>query len=263
VEGNPNHPVNLGKTCARGQVALQGLYNPDRVKNPLKSNQRGSGDFSELNWDDGIKMVQEALQSIPPTQVAFLMGMAPDHLYDLVYELTRALGAPLPLRYGAHEIFDARRTLISATQKLFASSNLPFFDLANADVTFSFGANFLETYLSPVAYSRGFAQMRRGKAGRRGFLVQFEPRLSQTAATADEWVPLAPGSEASVALAIGFLAAQIGVELPNAFLGVDIDEVATLSGVPASEAQRLAEILPPLPHSLAIPGGGSLDKVTD
>jgi molybdopterin-containing oxidoreductase family iron-sulfur binding subunit len=104
VEGNPNNPVNLGKTCVRGQVALQGLYNPDRIKNPLKSNQRGGSNFSDLNWDDGIKLIQEALQSIPPTQVAFLMGMAPDHLYDLVYELTRALGAPPPLRYGAHEI---------------------------------------------------------------------------------------------------------------------------------------------------------------
>src|SRR6187549_2077006 len=36
VEGNPNHPVNLGKTCSRGQVTLQGLYNPDRVQGPLQ-----------------------------------------------------------------------------------------------------------------------------------------------------------------------------------------------------------------------------------
>ncbi len=39
VEGNPNNPVNLGKTCARGQVTLQGLYNPDRVTDPLQRNQ--------------------------------------------------------------------------------------------------------------------------------------------------------------------------------------------------------------------------------
>src|SRR4030042_1552706 len=38
IEGNPNHPVNLGKTCARGQVALQGLYNPDRIRNPVSQN---------------------------------------------------------------------------------------------------------------------------------------------------------------------------------------------------------------------------------
>src|SRR5574342_238937 len=36
VEGNPNHPVNRGKTCARGQTTLQGLYNPHRVLGPIK-----------------------------------------------------------------------------------------------------------------------------------------------------------------------------------------------------------------------------------
>ena len=34
VEGNPNHPVNRGKTCSRAQTTLQGLYNPDRVRGP-------------------------------------------------------------------------------------------------------------------------------------------------------------------------------------------------------------------------------------
>ncbi len=67
-----------------------------------------------------------------------------------------------------------------------ADSAIPFFDLGNSDLVFSFGANFLETYLSPVAYGRGYAEMRQGNStGKRGYLVQFEPRLSQTAAAAD------------------------------------------------------------------------------
>ena len=151
--------------------------------------------------------------------------MAPDHLFDLVSELCTALGAPPPMRFGAHEIFDARLTLVKAVQQLFAVTALPYFDLANADVTFSFGANFLETYLSPLAYSRGFAQMRRGKTGKRGYLVQFEPRLSQTAACADEWIPIAPGSEGLVALALGRLVAEIhAAAIPNAYLGVDVEK---------------------------------------
>src|SRR5512147_1812581 len=36
VEGNKDHPVNLGKTCARGQAAIQGLYNPDRIEGPAR-----------------------------------------------------------------------------------------------------------------------------------------------------------------------------------------------------------------------------------
>src|SRR5512144_2907187 len=64
VEGNPNHPVNLGETCARGQVTLQGLYNPNRVRGPVK-HTRGEGlydaDFqdvpSNMTWEDAIPVV--------------------------------------------------------------------------------------------------------------------------------------------------------------------------------------------------------------
>ncbi len=42
VEGNANNPVNLGKTCARGQATLQGLYNPDRIENPTRARPRPS-----------------------------------------------------------------------------------------------------------------------------------------------------------------------------------------------------------------------------
>ena len=53
VEGNPNHPVNLGKTCARGQASLQGLYNPDRIQHAYKQ-ARGSGKSLQLSWDQAV-----------------------------------------------------------------------------------------------------------------------------------------------------------------------------------------------------------------
>ncbi|HEX9092337.1 MAG TPA: molybdopterin-dependent oxidoreductase, partial [Anaerolineales bacterium] len=259
IEGNPNNPINYGKTCARGQVALQGLYNPDRMRKPVKQDGRGSQQYSDITWDEAVKVVQAALQGNQPEQVAFMLGMAPDHLFDLVSELCAALGAPPPVRFGAHEIFDARRTLSKAMEQLFSAKAFPYFDLANADVTFSFGANLFETYLSPIAFSRGFAQMRRGKTGRRGHFVQFEPRLSQTASVADEWIPVTPGSEGLVALAIGRLVAEIrGSAIPNAYIGVDIENVASASGVAATELQRLANIFTNASNPLAIPGGSAL-----
>jgi len=259
VEGNPYNPINLGKTCSRGQAALQGLYNPDRIRNPLWQDGRGSQNYTDIRWDEAIGIVQNALQSNPPGQIAFLLGMSPDHLFDLISELCAAMGAPAPLRYGAHAIFDARLTLLKAMQQLFSASTLPYFDLANADVTFSFGANFLETFLSPMAQARGFAQMRRGRMGRRGYLVQFEPRLSQTAATADEWVPVVPGSEGLVALAIGRLVAELrGGAIPNAFLGVSVEDAALKSEVSVTELHRLANIFSEAAHPLAIPGGSAL-----
>ncbi len=258
VDGNQLNPINVGKTCSRGQTALQGLYNPDRIKNPLKQEGRGSQNFTELNWDEAVSVVQDALQNNPPGQIGFLLGMTSDHLFDLVSELCTAMGSPAPVRYGAHEIFDARLTLVKAMETLFSDSSLPYFDLANADVTFSFGANFLETYISPLAYSRGFAHMRRGTTGKRGYMVQFEPRLSQTAGSADEWVPVVPGTEGIVALAIGRLIAEFrGGAIPNAYLGVDVEKAALSSGVTLDELQRLASIFSNASAPLAIPGGAA------
>src|SRR5512139_2377559 len=49
VEGNPLHPVNTGKLCARGQASLQGLYHPDRFRGPLLRN--GKGHLEPISWD--------------------------------------------------------------------------------------------------------------------------------------------------------------------------------------------------------------------
>lgn len=261
IEGNPNHPVSRGKTCARGQIALQGLYNPDRIRNPVSQNGRGSGTFTNVSWNDALRVVAEALTAHQPDEIAFLLGLKSDHLFDLVTEITSALGAPPPLRFSAHEIFEARATLVSASRLLFNEPAVPFFDLGNADVTFSFGANFLETYLSPVAYARGFASMRQGHPGKRGYLVQFEPRLSQTGATADEWIPILPGSEGIVAMALGRLVAEARRDaIPPAFEGVDVESAATLSGISTETLQRLAAVFAGAEHPLAIPGGSALGQ---
>ena len=59
LEGNPTHPINRGKLCARGQAALQGLYNPDRVRGPMARN--GAGTFEPISWEDAITRVGESL----------------------------------------------------------------------------------------------------------------------------------------------------------------------------------------------------------
>ena len=230
VEGNPNNPVNLGKTCARGQATLEGLYNPNRVSGPLKHSRGDSlygadnkNSASNMSWDDAIQVVADALSKNQPDEIAFLMGMAPDHLFDLVTDLTKALGAPAPIRFGALGMFEARATLMQASNDLFGQSALPFFDMGNADLLFSFGANFLETWLSPVAQTRAYSKLRRSDPNKRGYFVQFEARMSQTGAKADEWIPLVPGTEGLVALALGRLIAEAsGANLPAAYANVDV-----------------------------------------
>jgi len=259
VEGNKNHPLNQGKTCSRGQAAIQGLYNPDRIQSAMRQNGRGSGQFTDLSWDDAINVIKDALSNSRPEEVAFLLGLSPDHLFDLITEITTTLSAPPPIRYGAYATFEARSTLAEAANALWGRAEIPYFDIANADVTFSFGANFLETYLSPVAYTRGFAAMRRGTPGRRGYLIQFEPRMSQTAATADEWVPCNPGTEGLIALALGRLVAELSsATVSPAYAEVDVSKIAKSSGIPEERLKELAQIHFKAERPLAIPGSTAM-----
>jgi anaerobic selenocysteine-containing dehydrogenase len=262
VEGNKNNPVNLGKTCARGQTTLQGLYNPDRVQAPVKQARRESLNSETIVWEEAVRVVADALSSYQPNEIAFLMGLAPDHLFDLVTDLTKALKAPAPARYGALGMFEARATLRAAANTVFNQSDVLNFDIGGADVLFSFGANFLETWLSPVAFTRGFSQMRQGAGGRRGYLVQFEPRMSQTAAVADEWVPIKPGTEAFVAQGLGRLIAEEGGDLPAAYRDVDIEEIVKVTGIEEEDYRRLARLFAEGEQPLAVPGGAALGQMT-
>lgn len=270
VEGNKLNPVNLGKTCARGQVTLQGLYNPDRVQNPGRhtrgadtwSSAKGTG-FQEITWLDAVKVVSEAIHSTKPDEVAFLLGMAPDHLFDLVAQLTSAIGAPAPIRFGALGMFESRRTLMRAAERVLGTARLPFFDMGEADLVFSFGANFLETWISPVAQTREFARFRQRNPRGRGHMVQFEARMSQTGSMADEWVALRPGSEAQVVLALGRMVAEIrGVPVPPAFAGADPEVAAAAADISPEKLSQLADMFARAGRALAVPGGAALGQST-
>src|SRR3990172_5183701 len=53
IEGNPLHPINEGRLCPKGQVGLQILYDPDRIKGPLRRvGERGSGQWQPIIWDE-------------------------------------------------------------------------------------------------------------------------------------------------------------------------------------------------------------------
>lgn len=253
TEGNANHPLNLGKTCARGQATLQGLYNPDRVQGPQSGGK-------SVDWDSAIETVAEALKKYKPSEIAFLLGTTSDHLFDLVADLSSQTGINPPVRFGALSMFESRATLAQAAENLFGQAGMPFFDVGGAEVVFSFGANFLETWLSPLAYTRGFVGLREAQTKMRGTLIQFESRMSATAAKADEWIPLNPGTESLVALAIGRLALELrGGPLPRAFSDIDPKVSAEKSGIKLETLEHFAELFV-TKKALAIPGGAALGQ---
>jgi anaerobic selenocysteine-containing dehydrogenase len=264
IEGNPLHPLNQGKLCARGQAGLQRLYNPDRLQQPVQQvGGRGSRQFDPLYWEVALENLLETIQTTNPDRVAFYGGLLPDHLHFLVSNWLEAQGAPPPLMFDLHSELDGRQTASLISKVLFNSEALPVYDIANSDVIYSFGANFLETWQSPVANAHAYGDFRQGQAGRRGFLVQFEPRLSATGASADEWLPLRPGTDGMVALALGRIIVEqrlgnvgtFGQDQASLFTSVDVAEMAEASEISTEELERLAHILADADRPLVIPGG--------
>jgi anaerobic selenocysteine-containing dehydrogenase len=264
IEGNPLHPLNRGKLCARGQAGLQVLYNPDRLQNAVRqSGGRGSRQFEPLYWPEALDLLAEKITTLSnPERMAFWGGLMPDHLYRLTARLLDALGASTPLIFDLHSALEGRATAVQLAQSLFGASELPLYDLARTDVVFSFGANFLETWMSPVSQNHAYGTLRQGQLGGRGFLAQFEPRLSATAASADEWIPVRPGTEGFIALALGRIIVEerlgrASSHRPYAVLyqNVDVSEMAAASEMPVETLRRLARVFAEADQAVAIPGG--------
>jgi anaerobic selenocysteine-containing dehydrogenase len=261
VEGNPQHPVSRGGTCSRGQATVQGLYNPDRIQAPGRQLVRGSGSYLPLTWDAAVGVVGDALRQNQPGEIAFMAGLFPDHLFDLFGQIAGNLGIANLLRYGTLGELEARSTLIRACQDLFGQVKLPTFDIEHTGLILSFGASFLETWFSPVAYSFAYGAMRQGRTGRRGYMVHFEPRMSQTAINADEWFPIRPGTEALVAIALGRLVAEEKhLDLPAGYADVQVADVAVQAGVSEGDLRRVASAFANSPSQVAIPGGVPLGQ---
>ncbi|MDD5435573.1 MAG: molybdopterin-dependent oxidoreductase, partial [Nitrospira sp.] len=211
IEGNPLHPVNKGKLCSRGQAGLQVLYNPDRIKSPLKlKGKRGSGGFQEISWEEGLSILSENLSTLQKhkesDRLYLVTSRIRGHLYSLLQNFMKGYGSP---NYMQHELFQ-HRNLLFANRVSMGINTLPHYDIANTKFLISFGADFLDTWISPVNHSLGYGQLRQGQSGTRGKVVQVEPRLSLTGANADEWVPVRPGTEGLLAMGMAHLILEDG-----------------------------------------------------
>ena len=201
VEGNPEHPLNRGSLCVRGQASLQGLYNPDRFGGPLRRRETnaaaGQSVLEPIDWPDARQVFAEQLREARPGRVAVVTPLLSGALDRLVERWAEAVGA----RRIRYEPF-AHEALRAAGLAAFGRRTIPHYDFARPDLIVSFGADFLETWLSPVEYGRAFAEGRRRGGNRRTRLVQLEPRLSLSGAQADEWLAIEPGTEGLIAAAM-------------------------------------------------------------
>jgi len=249
LEGNPLHPINQGSLCLRGQAALQGIYNPDRLTMPRI---KDGGGFQLIGWEEARKRLQEALQTATQsdgTHVRLLSEVVGATQARLFAEAMEALNGAPPLFYEAF----AYENLRFANQEVFGFAGLPAYGLERADLLLSFGADFLETWLSPVEYARKFKEMHGVYGHAKGRFVAVAPFRGLTSANADEWLGCHPGGEAAVALGLvhAALSQGRGLELPaelrdslaHLLTGYTMSRVSDLSGIPQARLAALKEAL--------------------
>ncbi len=273
LEGAPGHPVNHGGLCVRGQASIQVTYHPDRITQPLKrSGNRGEGRYEAVTWDAALTELIGQLDRLAAggntKAVAAVTRSGFSQRRAILNEFLKRLGAPSPVVY---DLFDDG-VLRRANAMSFGREQLPTFDLANARHVLSFGADFLGTWNSPVAQSEGYGRMRQGRRGLRGSFVQVEARMSQTGASADEWVPVTPGTEGVLALGLArvIIASNLRPAASAGRAGALIDgwtsglaayapeAVQTATGVSPQRLERLARQFAELAPSVAVVGGPPL-----
>ena len=215
VEGNPDHPLNRGRLCAKGFAATQWVYNPRRLTHPMRRRgDKGSGRFEKISWDEALEILAEQISEtrdrFGPEHILLSKGQASSwfglhHL--LMLRFLHALGSPnftpwSPYICYGPQLFYHRLTVGGPTYAR------PDYD--NADLIIEWftgggqggpargGVETLDTNLRTVP-TKILDRLERGAR-----LVVINPQLIPLAANgrAHQWIPIRPGTDAALALAM-------------------------------------------------------------
>ena len=262
LEGNPEDPVGRGALCARGQAAIQALYHPERFKGPLR--RAGGGPAAPVSWEEAEADLAKAIVAAAakgPGRVRMLTAPEPGTAGAVQRALLAAAGAR-PQDRVVLDLLDPG-PLRAAGAALLGRAELPIVDLTEARSVVALGADFLETWGSPVELARQLADGRT-RAGERTRLTWVGPRLSLTGVSADRWLRARSGGEADVVLGLLRVAADPAVETGRSkearalwprLSAISTADLASRAGVPWGEVERLGrELVLRRPSAVLAPG---------
>ncbi|MBP9837513.1 MAG: molybdopterin-dependent oxidoreductase [Proteobacteria bacterium] len=259
VEGNPKHPVNKGGLCTHGQSSVQALYDPDRVREPLKRDIGGG--FKTVSWKDATDNLAEVLAGLKAANSQAVFITAPTSASELA--IIEEFSKKVPLQHIEYDL-NSTEALDKATEVVYGSSYKVSYDFSKAKLLVSFGADYLESWKSPCKYSREWAEGRKANShGKGSRVIHFEPRLSLTAGNADKWIMNAPQSETVLLLAL--LEAIIKKSKADTYnlqpllSKLEIAKLLPASGVELKTLDAVAdELLAAKGNSLVVAGGASV-----
>jgi anaerobic selenocysteine-containing dehydrogenase len=202
VRGNPNSKVNGEAGCPRSHLALQQVYDPDRIKTPMKRTNPKKGrnedpKFVPISWDEALNTIADKIMELRnnnETHKYMLMRGRYSYMRDVLYDrMTKIIGSPNNISHSAI-CAEAEKFGPYYTEGYWGYRQ---YDVKRARYILLWGADPLAANRQVSYYSAVW-----GDAIDSATIAIAEPRLSATAAKADEWLPLKPGTDGALAVAI-------------------------------------------------------------
>lgn len=249
LEGNPEHVSTRGRLCAKGNAGMWYTYNPDRVLYPLKRvGARGEGKWKRITWEEALNEVAQRLDAAlkeDPNTIVLKWGR--DRTGGALVRFMHTLGSDSTINHTS-VCESSKKVGMEPTW----GPDIETPDFAKTKYVLNFGSNVLEAsyFHNPLSQ-----RVTEGRIERNMKIVTFDVRLSNTAGYSDEWIPIFPGTDGAVALAIGHVILRDDLqdsEFINTWTNVTVDELKAhykqftpawaekISGVPAATIERLA-----------------------
>lgn len=152
VDGNPDHPVNRGKICTKGQASIMNLYNPERYRDPMASSSRAN--HTQTSWDEANKAIVNALNGAAGKEIAIVS-------HTIVSPTLKKILDEFKVTYPtakvySYEVFNDLPK-VNAWQKSYGKRTMPALQLDKAKVIVSLESDFLGNEGNQMEATRQFA----------------------------------------------------------------------------------------------------------
>jgi len=199
VEGNPDSPLNRGTLCPKGRASIEHLYNPNRLKHPLKRlGKRGEGKWKRISWNEALDTIAKKLKDIKdnfgPHCVAFGQGTGRHH-YSFVIEFAHEFGSPNWTEPGLAQCFLPRSLASNLTYGSLVVCD--YYGEVNPKCILVWGHNPINSGPDGEIAYRFLQALKKGSK-----VIAVDPRKSETAKKADLWLQIRPGTDCALALAM-------------------------------------------------------------
>jgi anaerobic selenocysteine-containing dehydrogenase len=197
IQGNPQHPINKGVLCAKGASGIMKQYSPARLSKPLRRKagaERGRAEFEEISWEEALSTIVERLRRIRDTDPKkFALYTGRDQMQALTGLFAKQFGTP---NYAAHGGFCS----VNMAAGLIYTIGGSFWEFGGPDLERSRLFVMLGTaedhHSNPLKI--GLAKFKRNG----GKFIAINPVRTGYAAIADEWLPIRPGTDGALLLAV-------------------------------------------------------------